>query len=436
LPQGALRARLAEARFPLLSANLFGPGGTLPAWKNLFPRKLVRVGGVDIGFVGVLTRETPSIVMPDYFAGLSVGELGPAVIAEAQALRREGAEAVIVIAHAGAECGRFDDPHDLESCDAPTSELCSLVRDVPQGLVDAWFGGHTHSGIGHYVNGAPVVEAFSRGKAFGRIDLELSGDPRRVVSARPFAPEPLCPDSAELAPCETHAYAGQIVEPSRALAGIVQPVLDWARRERERSLNVVIEDRLGAEHDVESGLGNLFSDLMLGAIPGSDLALTNGGSLRAPIPAGTLSYGTLYEAMPFDNRIVQLSLSGAELKAVLRAHLAHEAHGLVSLAGIAVKVRCSGDTLDVTLRRNNGRAIADDERLLMVTSDYLATGGDRLFLPLGEARSRIVGAPPILLRDALASEVSKRARIRASDVLDRRRPRLDLPSPRPVRCAR
>jgi 5'-nucleotidase len=372
--------------------------------------------------------------MPDYFEGLRVGELAPAVIAEAQALRREGAEAVIAIAHAGAECARFDDPHDLESCDAPTSELCSAVRDVPRGLVDAWFGGHTHAGIGHYVNGVPVVEAFSRGKAFGRIDLELSGSPRRVVSARPFAPEPLCPNSAELAPCETRPYAGQTVEPSQALTEIVQPVLDWARRERERSLDVVIDERLGAEHDVESGLGNLFSDLMLSAIPGSDLALTNGGSLRAPIPAGPLSYGALYESMPFDNRIVQLSLTGGELKAVLKAHLARDAHGLISVSGITVKARCSGDVLEVALRRRNGRAIADEERLLLVTSDYLATGGDRLLLTIGEPRSRIVAAPPVLLRDALASEITKRARVRVGDVLDPKRPRLELPSPRPVRC--
>jgi 2',3'-cyclic-nucleotide 2'-phosphodiesterase (5'-nucleotidase family) len=179
----------------------------------------------------------------------------------------------------------------------------------------------------------------------------------------------------------------------------------------------------------------LFTDLMLSAVP-ADLALSNGGSLRAPIPAGKLSYGALYEAMPFDNRIVKLNVSGAELREVLRTHLSHDAHGLVSVSGITVNARCKAGNLEVELIRKGGRAISDGERLTLVTSDYLATGGDRLFSPLGEPRSRIVEALPILLRDALANEIAKMTRIRARDVLDGRHPRLKLPSPRPVRCNR
>jgi len=433
LPQGALRARIAEAEFPYLSANLVATNGAFPAWENLFRRVLLRTPELAIGFVGVLTRETPSIVMPDYFAGLDVTDLSAAVREQAQALRREGAHVVIALAHAGAECHRFDDPRDLSSCDRETSELFRTVRETGPGLVDAWIGGHTHAGAAHYVEGVPVVEAYSRGKAFGRIDLRLSGSPPRVVEARPFPPEPLCPDSAELAPCETHDYEGQKVVASEAVADVIAPALEVARKERERSLGVEVAERLSPEHDVESPLGNLFVDLMLAHFPNADLALSNGGSLRAALPAGPLSYGALYEAMPFDNRIVTLELSGGELRKVLERHLSADARGIVSVAGLEVEAHCQAGAVEVRILRR-GKPVRDDAKLTLVTSDYLASGGDLLFSPLGEPRLRIENASSLLLRDVLALELKKRKRVRARDSFDPHRPRLRLSSPRPIRC--
>jgi 5'-nucleotidase len=436
LPQAALRARIAEATFPVLSANLQTTAGGAPLWTNLLPRALVRAGTLNVGFVGALTQQTPAIVMPDYFAGLSVGPLAPAIEAQAEALRAEGADVVVALAHAGADCKQFDDPHDLSSCDSEDSELFSVVRAVRPGLVDAWIGGHTHAGVAHFVNGVPVVEALSRGKAFGRIDLELSGSPPRVLRAKPFPPEPLCPDSAELAPCPTHAYAGQNVEPSQAVDAVVAPALDICRHERDRLLGVEIGERLPADHDAESALGNLFVDLMRAQVPGADAALANGGSLRMPLDAGPLSYGALYDTMPFDNRLVTIELTGKELRTVLETHLGHDAHGIVSIAGVIAQGRCEGGQLQVKLRRSSGAAIDDRERLSIVTSDYLATGGDRLLASIGDSRTRIRSASPMLLRDVLAEQLTRRPpRLNPRDVYDPQHPRLRLPSPRPVRCA-
>jgi 2',3'-cyclic-nucleotide 2'-phosphodiesterase (5'-nucleotidase family) len=433
LPQGALRARIAEAEFPYLSANLVATNGAFPAWDNLFRRVLLRTQELTIGFVGVITRETPSIVMPDYFAGLDVADLATAVREQATALRREGAHVVIAIAHAGAECQRFDNPRDLSSCDTDTSELFQTVRQTGPGLVDAWIGGHTHAGAAHYVDGVPVVEAYSRGKAFGRVDLRLVGSPPRVVEARPFPPEPLCPDSAELAPCETHDYEGQKVVPSQAVADVIAPALEVARRERQRSLEVEIRERLSPEHDIESPLGNLFVDLMLKHFPSADFAIANGGSLRAALPEGPLSYGELYEAMPFDNRIVTLELNGGELRQVFERHLSADARGIVSISGIEVEAHCEGTALRVRILRR-GKPIADDTTLTLVTSDYLASGGDMLFSPLINPRSRIRNASPLLLRDVLALELKKRRKVSAKDSFDPKHPRLRLSAPRPIRC--
>ena len=69
-----------------------------------------------------------------------------------------------------------------------------------------------------------------------------------------------------------------------------------------------------------SPLGNLVTDAYLAAVPGADVALNNsGGGLRADLPAGPLTYGSVFEVMPFDNLLVSLRLTGRQLRQVFSA---------------------------------------------------------------------------------------------------------------------
>ena len=53
------------------------------------------------------------------------------------------------------------------------------------------------------------------------------------------------------------------------------------------------------------------TDALLAAVPGADIAINNsGGGLRADLPAGPLTYGSVFEVMPFDNLLVRLRLTG------------------------------------------------------------------------------------------------------------------------------
>ena len=72
---------------------------------------------------------------------------------------------------------------------------------------------------------------------------------------------------------------------------------------------------------------------MRAARPKADVALTTGGSLRAELPAGALTYGQLHEALPFDDRFVTLSITGADLAALVARNLGR-AGGIVSLSGV------------------------------------------------------------------------------------------------------
>jgi peptide-methionine (S)-S-oxide reductase len=138
-PQGALRARAREARFPLLTANLVDPHGAALAWENVRPAVTLTAAGVRVGVLGLSTESTVHGVGSGNTRGVALRPLADALRAEAAALRAAGADVVVAVAHAGGHCTRFDDPDDLASCD-PEQELFRVLRAAPEGVVDVVVG--------------------------------------------------------------------------------------------------------------------------------------------------------------------------------------------------------------------------------------------------------------------------------------------------------
>ena len=131
--RGALKAAAARARFPFLAANLIDAATGRPvAWPNVRPSTLVDAAGLRVGIVGVMTRYALTRTLAANVQGLDTTALEPAVEHEARRLRRRGADIVLVLAHAGGACFRFDDPTDLSSCD-DDAEIFELARRLPPG---------------------------------------------------------------------------------------------------------------------------------------------------------------------------------------------------------------------------------------------------------------------------------------------------------------
>jgi 2',3'-cyclic-nucleotide 2'-phosphodiesterase (5'-nucleotidase family) len=434
-PRGALKARAAEARFPFLAANLVDAAtGARPAWPNLRPTTLVEVGGVKVGIVGLVNPWTVEMTLPANFAGLRALPDAPAVIAAARELRREGATVVVVVAHVGGSCKRFDAPDDLSSCDA-NADIFQLARALPKGTVDVIVAGHTHAGLAHRVAGIPIIESHDKGRAFGRIDLSVRRDATAralpvVVGAKIFPPEELPKPGAPSA----GSYEGAPLAPDAAVESAIAPALAGARAKREERLGVVVTREIAPAYAAESALGNLLADLMLAAGQHTDAALTSGGSLRAVLPAGALTYGQLYEALPFDDRFVTLEVTGDQLAATIARNLGR-AGGVVSLSGVKARAACVGPALRVTLTRTDGRPVGRGERLNLVTSEFLATGGADI-IP-AELRAHATPAAGDTIRDVMANLLRARTAPLDPDklrLLDPSDPRLAYPGRRPVRC--
>ena len=445
-PRGALKARAAEATFPLLAANLIDSATGNPVdWRNVKPSILVQPAGVKVGIIGVMTASALTATHASNTRGLTVAPLVGTIAAQARKLRAEGAVAIIVTAHAGGRCTQFQEPSDLSSCD-PSSEIMNVARGLPRDLVDVIIAGHVHAAMAHEVAGIAITSAFTGGRAFGRVDLAVDRNTGRVAGRRMFPPRDLCaredsrtrtcdPAIATGQPLTVSRYEGAPVTPDARISQVLAPAVQRAAEVKAAPLGMYLETpirRVGAD----SPLGNLVTDALRESVAGAHVALNNtNGGLRADLPRGALTYGSVYEMIPFDNLVVQLNLSGGELRRVIASQLQGRER-LIGISGIRVRAQCSGNALVVSLLHASGTPIRDDERLLVVTTDFLATGGGALLTPVIPAQGFMIPDSAPLVREVVAERLRRRGGVlREDQLVDPDNPRWVYSGTLPINCA-
>ena len=419
--RGALKAAAARARFPFLAANVIDTATGRPvAWPNVRPSAIVDAAGLRVGIVGVMTYDGLTRTLAANVGGLDTTALAPAVEREARHLRRRGADLVLVLAHAGGQCARFDDPVDLTACDGG-SEIFRLARRLPAGLVDGIVAGHSHRALAHEVAGIPIVQAWSWGRAFARLDLTVERG-AGVVSARLFPPRAVCAAVAPDGSCATGggppSYEGAPVRPDASIVAAMQPELARVNRWRSEPLGITLETPFVRNRDgVESPVGNLFADAMRAAVPDADLAIGMGvrrGGLRRGLPAGPLTRGPLFDVFPFDNRIATLAMTGDQLRQELARQMTRSWRGIPSVSGVRVRVACDGPRPELEIAWPSGTPVAPTETLVVATTDFFAARATRD--PAVTRREASLASAP-LVREAVANWLSARGgRLRAADL--------------------
>ena len=447
-PRGALGARRREAGFPLLAANVRTRRGDRP-----FDAYALRdVDGVRVAIIGATTTSLLHTTAAANVADLVVEPIAPAILDAAARAVAEGARVLIVVMHAGAACRRTpraftsDDRDDLAGC-APEEgfqvahELAAAAaRGGPK--IAAIVGGHTHQVATAIVDGMPFVQAGQKGSHLAHVSIEVTGRGATAAATGRFAierPIEICARVLPRGGCATAddpraraaEHLGPIV-PDAAVAAAIAPGLAAARAAADRPIGAVLVDGLATSYGSESPLGNFAADA-LRAAAAADIGVINGGGLRADLPAGPLTFGALYESFPFDNEVVPIEITGAQLRRVAFANLTSP-WGILSISGLRVVARCAANKLEVELVLADGRPVAPDVRYRLATVDFLVHGGDGVF------DGPIHPGPSLGVVRAVMEEAFKRrtAPVRADDpaIFDPAHPRVALPSPRPVRCAK
>ena len=419
-PRGALKARAAQAKgaFPVLAANVLEDDHPLD-WPNVAASVLVTKHGVPVGIIGVTTIGTLKTTIAANVVGIRVTPLAEAIVAQAASLRARGAKLLIVAAHAGGECGKNDAPADLSSCDA-AAEIFEVARKLPAGAVQAIVAGHSHKSIAHEVAGIAIIQSGAYGAAFGRVDFTVDPATGQVLEVGIHPPEPVVREAL---------FEGAATVPAPEVEQAIAPAVEAARARRAESLGVTLSGPFPAKHREESALGNLVAGVLLDLDPKASIAFGNGGGLRADLAAGPLTYGALYDTLPFENRLARLTMTGKVLRDTLERNLTGKG-SILSIAGARVEARCAGGKLAVevflTGRKKAERKVKDEDHVVIVTNEFLATAGD----DFGPGEHVEIDEDGPAFREPLAALLKKRGgTLKPEEWYSPGKPHLHLPGP-------
>ena len=339
-----LKQRIAQARFPVLGANVKG-------FAALKPYVIKNLQGVRIAIIGVVTPETAVTTHPRNVAGLTFSTPESAVKKYLPELKRR-ADIIIVLSHCGLQADR---------------ELAARVPGI-----DVIVGGHSHTKMlqPELVGQTIIVQAWEHAKALGILNLKIKDG--KVIG-----------------------FDGGLQEISPATGAPNCQVQDLVTR-YERQADSLLQRDIGetqvdldGEHvrTGETNLGDFIADVMRQAA-GAEVALINGGTIRTSIPQGKITVKDIYAMLPFDNYLVGISLTGAQVKAALEhgvAKLEEPAGSFPQVSGLAFTYSRSapaGERVkDIMVE---GRPLDPQREYVVATNDFLVAGGDG-YTVFGEA---------------------------------------------------
>jgi 5'-nucleotidase len=360
----ALARFIEDANFPVLGANI-DASAQVSLTGLIEPYTIIEVDGEQVGVFGLTTADTVFISSPG--PDVLFADVTATAQATVAALQGMGVNKIVALTHIGYE-------YDLA--------LAAAVSGI-----DVIVGGHSHTplgtmpgALGDYptaVNspaGEPVlvVSAWEWGKYLGRLDVTF--DAMGVVESYNGAPiliDASIPEDPAIA-ADVAVFYEPVAQLSNTVIGETELLLDGNRP--------VVRSR-------ESNLGNLICDAMLWKTEGagSQICITNGGGIRAPIQAGDVTIGSVLTVLPFGNQIATLGLTGADVVAALENGVSRWENTdgrFPQVAGMRFVFdteRPAGDRiLSVDIKNADGSFSPIDpaEIYIVTTNDFMRRGGD------------------------------------------------------------
>lgn len=356
------------ADFQYLSANVVEKA----TGDTLFPGVAVRtVAGQKIAFIGMTLEGTPSIVTPTGVAGLGFLDEVRTANRIVPTLVRQGIKSIVVLLHEGGFPALGSTYNTCPGISGPIVDIASHLS--PQ--IDAVISGHTHQAYNCLIpdpDGVPriVTSAASFGRVITEVNLEINTRSHDVVRTASTATNHLVTRTVDRDPAVTQIRA--------AYDAIIAPVRDAVIGSAATTLT---RTSLGK---VEADLGDVIADAQLAATSspgtgGAQIAFMNPGGIRTDLPAGEVTYGEAFAVQPFANVLTTVTLTGANIKALLeqQVYTATTTRFLQPSAGFTYTF---DTTQPVGSRVSNMQlhhvAIDPAASYRVTANNFLTTGGD------------------------------------------------------------
>ena len=361
--------RLANmATFPPLGANVaIAQTGERVDWAE--PYTIVETAGVRFGIVGIVTRDTKTLVPADQLGNVDFLPVDETVRRYAPEMREKGAEVIIALGHLGVPPGYETRMASVEKKVALSpderdgglnaQELVHAVRDI-----DIMVGGHIHWGLRKPyedpITHTVCFQTYGRMSGLGHVIL-LIDEQTHTFAGYEFAHA----DGPEVTLFTDYIWPDP--EHKRAIGAAVS--VAEAGMDQVVGIVDVHLGRGGAEHI----LGQVVADAFR-VTAGADVAFTNRGGIRTELRRGPVTPRDLYEVLPFNNELELFDVTGETLREILETGVSGGRRDL-ELSGAEIRVdqaKPDGQKLDRI--EIAGVPLDPTSRYTVVTTSYLAQG--------------------------------------------------------------
>jgi 2',3'-cyclic-nucleotide 2'-phosphodiesterase (5'-nucleotidase family) len=367
-----------RANFPFLGANIVDATTMRnPSWVQ--GTHIFRFANRRIGVIGIELQDTPELVSAGATAGLAFLDEAETIRRESEKLRRRGVRIQIVLIHQGTSEGQ--NAFGSNPAVPWTGPIMSIAEEIQDTTVDVILAGHTHRVSNLMVGRILVAEGINAGASYSVVQMVIHNE------------------DVEWAGAATRIAKNIGV----AQREDVQAIVDDANAQTEVLRNQVIGTQSidilrDPERLHESPMGNMVTDAMRVKYPGIDAAFTNSGGLRADLlvspptageQPGEITWGEMFAVLPFGNRTVILTLTGAQLEQAFLNGFSPACDPNVhtgrfpQLSGLKVTFTCNGTTPVITgmWKTPEGPAgpatpIGPSDTIRLVINDFMYTGGD------------------------------------------------------------
>ena len=373
-----LLQHIERADFPFLGANIVDANTMKnPSWVK--GTQVFRFANRRIGVIGIELQDTPELVSAGATEGLAFLDEAETIRRESEKLRRQGIRIQVVLIHQGTSLGQNAfGVNPAVQWEGPIMAIAEQLQDT---TVDVILAGHTHRVSNLMVGRILVAEGINAGASYSVVqmvindrDVEWAGASTRIAKNIGVAPREDVQAIVDDANAQTEVLRNQVIGTQS-----IDILRDPARLH-------------------ESAMGNMVTDAMRVKYPGIDAAFTNSGGLRADLlmappsageQPGEITWGEMFAVLPFGNRTVILTLTGAQLEQAFLNGFSPACDPNVhtgrfpQLSGLKVTFTCNGTTPVITgmWKTPNGPAgtatpIGPSDTVRLVINDFMFTGGD------------------------------------------------------------
>jgi len=360
------------ANFQFLAANVIVEPDPI---ETLFPSYALRtVEGVQIAFIGLTLEATGSIVSPGGIVGLTFADEVERVNALVPELTGMGVEAIVVLIHEGGlQTGTYDE------CPGISGPIVDIVEGLDD-AVDVVVSGHTHQAYNCVIADKIVTSAASFGRMLTDIDLEISAATGDVTAA------------TATNVIVTREAAEPMIE---AFVAMYKQLAAPLTNQQIGTITATLAQYPPDDAPGLSTMGAVLADAYLDAtepvmLGGAALAFMNPGGVRASLfyPAsgdepvdGVVTYGEGFSVQPFGNNLVVMTLTGAQIHAVLEQqfidgvepYILQVSQGFTYTYSDSAPIGAKVDPASIQL---GGVAIDPAADYRVATIGFLADGGD------------------------------------------------------------